>query len=121
MKQFPLNMPATSPVGWCRQWNRSVLETCPVDTDPAARLDGVRAALGGAVAPAKLSRQHNDANMLALAGDVLDTERARAIVRAWLDEPFEGGRHVRRVGLIDSLTHQATDGALATEIGRAHV
>jgi glycine hydroxymethyltransferase len=79
----------------------------------ANRFAGVRAALVADAATAKLSRQHNDANMLALSGDTLDAKQAWAIVGAWLDEPFEGGRHVRRIGLIDSLTHQPADGALA--------
>jgi glycine hydroxymethyltransferase len=81
-------------------------------TYTANRFEGVRAALVHDVATAKLARQHNDANVLALSGDTLDTKQAWSIVRAWLDEPFEGGRHVRRVGLIDSLTHQTMDGAL---------
>jgi glycine hydroxymethyltransferase len=70
----------------------------------ANRFPGVRAALVDDVETAKLARRHNDANVLALAADRLDPARAWAIVEAWLAEPFEAGRHARRVELIDSLT-----------------
>jgi glycine hydroxymethyltransferase len=78
----------------------------------ANRFAGVRAALVSDVETARMSRQHNDANVLALSGDRLDADGAWQIVRAWLDEPFEGGRHDRRVDLIDSLTREPA-GALA--------
>jgi glycine hydroxymethyltransferase len=70
----------------------------------ANRFPGVRAALARDVETAKLARRHNDANVLALGGDVLDPDEAWAIVESWLTEPFEGGRHARRVEMIDSLT-----------------
>jgi glycine hydroxymethyltransferase len=70
----------------------------------ANRFPGVRAALARDVETAKMARRHNDANVLALGGDSLDPDEAWSIVAAWLTEPFEGGRHVRRVELIDSLT-----------------
>jgi glycine hydroxymethyltransferase len=73
----------------------------------ANRFPGVRAALVQDVETAVLARRHNDANVLALPGDRLDGERAWPIVRAWLDTPFEGGRHVRRVEMIDTLTRDA--------------
>jgi glycine hydroxymethyltransferase len=70
----------------------------------ANRFPGVRAAWVQDVEMARMARQHNDANMLALPGDRLDPERAWAIVQVWLDTPFEGGRHVPRVEKIDRLT-----------------
>jgi glycine hydroxymethyltransferase len=73
----------------------------------ANRFPGVRAAWAQDAEAATLARRHNDSNVLALPGDRLDGERAWPIVRAWLDTPFEGGRHVRRVEMIDTLTRDA--------------
>jgi glycine hydroxymethyltransferase len=70
----------------------------------ANRFPRVRAALVDDVDKAKLARRHNDANILALSADHLDTDGAWPIVEAWLEEPFDGGRHARRIELIDSLT-----------------
>jgi glycine hydroxymethyltransferase len=53
---------------------------------------------------ARLAREHNDANMIALPGDRLDVEAAWPIVKTWLETRFEGGRHERRVRKIDTLT-----------------
>jgi glycine hydroxymethyltransferase len=74
----------------------------------ANRFPGVRAALVQDVEAAEMARRHNDANVLALAGDRLDAGRAWPIVEAWLDTPFEGGRHARRVEKIDLLCAGAT-------------
>ena len=52
---------------------------------------------------AKMSRLHNNANMLALGSRVVGTELAKDIVRTWLLTEFEGERHARRVGQIDAL------------------
>jgi glycine hydroxymethyltransferase len=79
----------------------------------ANRFPGVRAAWVQDEEMARLARQHNDANMLALPGDRLDAESAWAIVRAWLETPFDGGRHTRRVEKIDALTHGVRGTALA--------
>ncbi len=70
----------------------------------ANRFPGVRAAWVQDAEMARLSRQHNDANMIALPGDRLDAERAYELVQTWLTTPFEGGRHVARVEKIDRLT-----------------
>jgi ribose 5-phosphate isomerase B len=67
----------------------------------ANRYRGVRAALPWDEATARLSREHNDANVLALGGRVLDADRAERILKVWLDTPFAGGRHERRVKKID--------------------
>jgi ribose 5-phosphate isomerase B len=50
---------------------------------------------------AALARAHNDVNVVTLSGRRVDAEQADAIVRAFLDGEFEGGRHARRVGLIE--------------------
>ncbi len=68
----------------------------------ANRLRGVRAALASDEDAARLSREHNDANVLALAGRNLDPAQAERILKVWLDTPFAGGRHVARVAKIDS-------------------
>ena len=72
----------------------------------ANKVRGVRAALCNDLYTARLSRQHNDLNVLALAGRVTSREQAIAIVSAWLETPFEGGRHERRVQKIHALERQ---------------
>ena len=66
----------------------------------ANKIRGIRAALVFTAAAARLSRRHNDANVLALSERFTTPERARKIVDAWMATPFEGGRHARRVGQI---------------------
>ncbi len=78
----------------------------------ANRFPRVRAALVHDVETARAARRHNDANVLALAGDRLSPDTAWEIVRAWLETPFDGGRHATRVSQIDSLTRNPS-GALA--------
>jgi ribose 5-phosphate isomerase B len=68
----------------------------------ANRHRGVRAAVAYDGTTARLSRQHNDANVLALGSRTLDHEEALRILDVWLDTPFEGGRHARRVDEIDT-------------------
>jgi ribose 5-phosphate isomerase B len=63
----------------------------------ANKIHGVRAALCNDVYLAGLSRRHNDANVLAMGGRIVAPSYAREIVRVWLETPFEGGRHVRRL------------------------
>lgn len=67
----------------------------------ANRHAGVRAALPHDEAAARLARQHNDANVLALGARVTPPDQAERILRAFLETPFEGGRHQRRVDKID--------------------
>ena len=69
----------------------------------ANRFGGVRAALCLDEETARLSRMHNDANMLVLAGRKTGPETAFGIIRTWLDTPFEGGRHQRRLDKIREL------------------
>lgn len=66
----------------------------------ANRFPGVRAALCLDEETARLSRMHNDANILVLAGRKTDPEMAKKIVGTWLSTPFEGGRHQRRLDKI---------------------
>ncbi len=69
----------------------------------ANRVKGVRCALCWNVESAKLGRQHNDANVISLGERMMSEETALAIVDAWLATPFEGGRHQRRIDLIDAV------------------
>lgn len=69
----------------------------------ANKVRGIRAAPVGDLATARLSRSHNDANILALGARVTPTDLALAIVRAFLTTAFEGGRHERRVRKIAAL------------------
>ncbi|PTM08397.1 MAG: ribose 5-phosphate isomerase B [Bacteroidetes bacterium] len=63
----------------------------------ANKYEGIRAALVYNEQVAERSRSHNDANVLCLPGRELDDTQLAAILKAWLDTPFEGGRHQRRV------------------------
>ena len=68
----------------------------------ANRIRGVRCALCWNEETAKLSRAHNDANALSLGERVISEEMALRIVQIWLETPFEGGRHVRRIEMLDA-------------------
>lgn len=70
----------------------------------ANRFHGVRAVLAPTVEHARLGRQHNDANVLCLGQRLTPEPLAMEILDAFMDQPFEGGRHSRRVAKIDSLT-----------------
>jgi ribose 5-phosphate isomerase B len=63
----------------------------------ANKVLGVRAALADSVRLARLSREHNDANVLCLGADTVSATEARRIVGVWLKSRFAGGRHARRV------------------------
>jgi ribose 5-phosphate isomerase B len=63
----------------------------------ANKIHGIRAALCHDLYLARLSREHNDANVLALGARVVAAAYAREIVRVWLATPFEGGRHEPRI------------------------
>ncbi len=69
----------------------------------ANKVKGVRCALCTSVEMAKLSRQHNNANMIALGGRLTEPELALQMVDTWLDTDFEGGRHQRRTGMLDEM------------------
>ena len=68
----------------------------------ANRIKGIRCALCWNADSARLGRQHNDANVLSLGQRMMSLETALQIVRIWLETPFEGGRHQRRIELIDA-------------------
>lgn len=69
----------------------------------ANKINGIRCALCGDVYSAKMSREHNNANVLAMGGRVIGSGLAGEIVRAWLTTEFEGGRHERRINQITAL------------------
>ena len=68
----------------------------------ANRVRGVRCALCWSVESAALGRRHGDANVISMGQRMVDEELAIAIVRTWLETPFEGGRHARRIAQIDA-------------------
>ena len=67
----------------------------------ANKVKGIRCAVVSDTFSAKMSRAHNDANMLSLGGRVVGVGLALQIVDIWLDTEFEGGRHQRRVDKIE--------------------
>jgi len=66
----------------------------------ANKVHGVRAALCNDIYTARLSRQHNDANVLSLGGRIVGQTLADEILALWLSTPFDGGRHQRRIDRI---------------------
>jgi ribose 5-phosphate isomerase B len=66
----------------------------------ANKVKGVRAALCRTVDDARMTRRHNDSNVLALSEHGLDDPTIDELVRVWLSTPFEGGRHERRIAKI---------------------
>jgi ribose 5-phosphate isomerase B len=68
----------------------------------ANRVRKVRCALCWNVESARLGRQHNNANVISLGERMMPIETALQIVQTWLDTPFEGGRHQRRIEMIDA-------------------
>ena len=68
----------------------------------ANRVRGVRCELCWNVVSARLARAHNDANMLSMGQRLVSRAEALAILEAWLATPFDGGRHARRIALIDA-------------------
>ncbi len=74
----------------------------------ANKVRGIRAALCHDLYTARLSREHNDANVLTMGGRIVAPALAREIVRVWLATPFEGGRHIRRLELIAEIEREET-------------
>ena len=70
----------------------------------ANRIKGIRAAVyySGPIDIIKLSRQHNDANILSLGARFMKEGEIYDVIKTWLSEPFEGGRHKRRIEKLDS-------------------
>jgi len=69
----------------------------------ANKVKGIRAALCYDELAAKLSREHNDANVLCLSGDLIGSEVIRKVVETWLTTDFVAGRHLRRVKKIKAI------------------
>ena len=69
----------------------------------ANKVPGIRAALVTDVFMARMAKEHNNANILVLGGRVLDEQQACAMVSAWLDATFEGGRHQGRLNQITEI------------------
>ena len=68
----------------------------------ANRVRGVRCALCWNIESARLGRQHNNANVISLGQRMMPLQTAFDIVQVWLDTPFEGGRHQKRIDEIDA-------------------
>jgi len=68
----------------------------------ANKFPGVRASLCNELFTAKMSRLHNDANILVLGGRIVGKDLAKEIVKTWVSTPFEGERHTRR---LDKISH----------------
>jgi ribose 5-phosphate isomerase B len=77
----------------------------------ANKVHGIRAALCHDLYLARLSRQHNDANVLAMGARVIAPTYAREIVTTWLATPFEEGRHVPRIEQIAAIEREETNHA----------
>ena len=69
----------------------------------ANKIRGVRAAVCNNTNQARLSRQHNDANVLCIPGDSFEESAVTEMITAWLSQDFEGGRHERRVNKVKQL------------------
>ena len=69
----------------------------------ANKVKGIRAAVVTNEFMAEMTKRHNDANIIALGGRVLETEYALKLVDIWLDTEFEGGRHQRRVDMLNEM------------------
>jgi ribose 5-phosphate isomerase B len=72
----------------------------------ANKVRGVRAALCNDLYTARMSRAHNDANVLAMGARIVAPELAEEILRLWLETPFEGGRHVARLEQITEIEEE---------------
>jgi RpiB/LacA/LacB family sugar-phosphate isomerase len=69
----------------------------------ANKIPGIRAALVHNVRMARLSREHNKANILVLGGRPYEKNNVRKIIKTWLKSEFKGGRHKRRIGKISKI------------------
>jgi ribose 5-phosphate isomerase B len=76
----------------------------------ANKFPRVRAALANDLYTSRCSREHNDANVLIIGGRIVGKELAKEIVKVWLETPFAGGRHKRRVEKIEALEREKFKG-----------
>ncbi len=67
----------------------------------ANRVKGVRCAVCWNAESARLARRHNDANVISLGQRMMSLDTALELIRLWLETPFDGGRHLQRIQLID--------------------
>lgn len=75
----------------------------------ANKFANVRAVVGNDLDTARLSRRHNDANILTMGSRLIDAVLAERIVEVWLNTEFEGGRHQRRIDKIEKLNNDKKD------------
>ncbi len=69
----------------------------------ANKFPGIRAAVANDLYSSRCSREHNDANILIVGGRIVGKELAKEIVKVWLETPFAGGKHKRRIEKIEAL------------------
>jgi len=72
----------------------------------ANKFPGVRAALANDLYSSRFSREHTDANILVIGGRIVGRDLAKEIVKIWLETPFAGGRHKRRLEKIEALERE---------------
>jgi len=70
----------------------------------ANKIKGIRCSVCWNVLSAEMARRHNDANVLSFGQRMIDEKALEAIVQTWLETPFEGGRHQRRIQKIEDLS-----------------
>ncbi len=91
-------------------WRGVVIDSAGIGSAMAAnKVPGARAALCYDRATARNSREHNDANLLSLGARMIPAEVAREILAVWLETPFAGGRHQRRVDKIRAIEERHTN------------
>ena len=76
----------------------------------ANKVRGIRAVVCSEPYSAKLSKQHNNTNVLCFGARVIGIELAKMIIDAWLEAEFEGGRHATRVGMIMDIENEKFEG-----------
>ena len=90
-------------------WRGVVIDSAGIGSSIAAnKVPGARAALCYDRATARNSREHNDANLLSLGARLIPAETAREILAVWLETPFAGGRHEKRVDKIRAIEARHT-------------
>lgn len=72
----------------------------------ANKVKGIRAAVCSEPYSAKLSKQHNNSNIIAFGARVVGVDLAKMIVKEWIEAKFEGGRHAKRVDLINKIENE---------------
>ncbi len=76
----------------------------------ANKFPGVRATLCHDIYTARMSRLHNDSNVLAMGGRILGADLAREMLKVWLETPFKGGRHERRLRKVAEIERKILEG-----------